>query len=160
MRNNKISDGTIAMGIIVLLCISYVVTGVVTWAFFVKRDNIKTRHDNFKPIKELSYYRDSLVYAANDSALDAVKARYDSLVYDYKYAFDEMFDNKENPFRIYNNFDKEYIYPQYSKEIGVKNLRQYSRYLDKYEQDSLAPIYRNVYRDKVVPFVRNNTRAR
>ena len=102
----------------------------------------KTKHDNFEPMKGLLPQQDSSVYAIGDSVLNIRKARYDALVADYKYALDKM---EYRPYSVCSKFEKYNIHTKYADEIGAKTVRQYSRYLDGFENDSLGPAYRNVY---------------
>lgn len=122
--------------------------------------NLKRKHNSFKPIKHLSTTEDSLVYSVGDSVLDARKARYDELVADYNYAFKEMSKMTDNCLVFHKRFDKHFVYPKFSEQIGAKNIVQYSKYLSRYERDSLVPVYRDVYRDKVIPKIRDNTQSR
>ena len=144
----------------VLLCLFWLallavpVVGTIDGALYKK---YKNKYDKIKPISCLTATEDSLVYSIGDSVLNARVARYDELVRDYKYAFDEI-DIKSKAVFIYKrNFDKYFVYPKYAEQIGAKNLKQYSTHIDDYIRDSLTPAYVNVYKNKVVPNIRNNT---
>ncbi|MBO4480364.1 MAG: hypothetical protein J5742_01930 [Alphaproteobacteria bacterium] len=120
----------------------------------------KSKHDNFRPIKNATRYEDSLVYNIGDSTLNARKARYDALVKDYNDAFDDVCARYRGIFPMHQKFHKIYVTPKYAKQIEVNNIKQYSKYIDRYERDSLAPVYCDVYKNKVVPMVRNNTQTK
>ena len=122
-----------------------------------QKEKYQHRHDNFKPIKNLSQYENALVYNAHDSVLTARKARYDLLVKDYNSSFDDMFIKSRGLFIVCKNFNNACVFPKYAKQVGVKNIRQFSKYISTYERDSLAPVYRNVYQSKIIPVIRNNT---
>lgn len=141
-------------------CLLIIIAGFMGYAFIIEpaRESLY-KLDNVKPIKYVTPYEDSLVYAANDSVLNARKARYDALAKDYEYAYNIITKNYAS-FRARKHFDKMCIYPEYTDQIGVKNMTQYKRYIERYANDSLAPAYRDVYKNKVLPFVRNNTRTR
>ena len=141
----------------VLLCV-ICATGMI-W-YICNAQNIQQKHNDFKPMKNLSQYENALVYAAHDPILDARMARYDSLVHDYNDAFNAVLENYTGLFPIYHRFEKINVHPKYAKQIGANNLSQYSKYLDRFERDSVTPIYRNVYKKQVQPRIRNNTNSK
>lgn len=147
-------------------CLTYLILVTILGAFAynaTKARMLRDTHDLFKPIPRISAYEDSLVYSIGDSLLDARKARYDALRQDYYFTFDKMHELCRSwPFIGFfrTDFDKAPVTPEYAKQIGAKNLVQYDRYLDRYERDSLAPAYKNVYNKKVIPMIRNGVRAK
>ena len=116
-----------------------------------------TKHTHFKPVKGLTATQDSLVYSIGDSLLTARKARYDGLTDDYHKAASKMYAGWFYLFPAYSSFEEKDVRPMFATQIGVKNIHQYHKYLNRYEQDSLGPVYKDVYKNKATPLIRNNT---
>ncbi len=126
----------------------------------IARDKYSHKHDNFRPIPGLSRYMDVLCYSIGDSTLNARKARFDSLVKDYNEAFETVGKHYDGILSMTQKFDKIYVTPKYATQIGATNIRQYSKYIDRYKRDSLVPAYTNVYNNRVIPMIRNNTKKK
>jgi len=147
-------------------CLTYLICVTILGAFAynaTKASMLRDTHAMFKPIPRISAYEDSLVYSIGDSLLDVRKARYDALCQDYNFTFDKMHELCRSwPFIGFfrTDFDKSPVTPEYAKQIGVKNLVQYDRFLDRYERDSLTQVYKNVYNHKVIPMIRNGARSK
>ncbi len=127
---------------------------------FIERKVYSNKHDNFRPMPELSQDEEAAVYNIGDSMLTARKARFDALVQDYNNTMDEVNIKYRGILPVHESFKKIYVKSKYANKIGVENIRQYSKYLDRYEQDSLAPVYRDVYQHKFLPTARNGVRSK
>ena len=103
----------------------------------------RTKHDNFKPIKGVSREENLRVYSNRDMEFQKCKNRYFELTEDYRNAVMKMRDCK--PFAIHRKFENNGVRTQFAKQIGVKNIAQYDRYIKQYERDTLTPLYQKVY---------------
>lgn len=126
----------------------------------IERKIYSNKHDNFRPMPELSPKDEAAVYNIGDSLLTARKARFDALVQDYNEAMEDLSIYYRGILPVHEPFKKIYVKTQFADQIGVKNIKQYSKYLDQYEQDSLVPVYKNVYMTKYKPMIRNGVRSK
>jgi len=157
MKKSNISSTDIFL----LVCLSLMGFAVVfAIEDSIARDKYSHKHDNFRPIPGLSRYEDGLCYSIGDSTLKARKERFDALVQDYNEAFETVGKHYDGILSMSQKFDKIYVTPKYATQIGATNIRQYSRYIDQYKRDSLVPAYTNVYNNRVIPMIRNNTRKK
>ncbi|MBO7644717.1 MAG: hypothetical protein J6S57_00220 [Alphaproteobacteria bacterium] len=143
----------------VFFCCAIFILGLVIVLDGYQEANFLHKYDHFNPIKNLSQYEKNLVRGVHDSVLDMRIARYDSLVKDYKYAFDDMIHKKTGLFRAYTTFNSANVFPKYANQIGADCIAGYSKYVNKYVRDSITPVYRDVYKNSVVPYIRNNTNS-
>lgn len=113
----------------------------------------ETKYDKVKPISHLPDSIDNMVYNMGDSSLLAARARYDELVADYHYAWQEL--QKAETFKAFTynakEFNKYFVYPKFAEQIGVKYLIEYNRYIKGFINDTLTPLYVDVYKNKVAP---------
>lgn len=121
----------------------------------VEQNIYSNKHDNFRPMPELSQNEEAAVYNIGDSLLTERKARFDALVQDYNRTFEDVNIKYRGIMPVHQKFNKIYVSPKYANQIGVQNIKQYSKYLDRYERDSLQPVYKNVYYRRVLPLVHN-----
>ncbi len=107
----------------------------------------KTKHDDFRPIKGVSRNENLRVYSYRDPEFQKCSRRYFELAADYRDAVCQMRDNK--PFAIHKNFENNGVRTRFARQINVKNIKQYDKYLTQYERDSLTPMYRAAYENMV-----------
>lgn len=103
----------------------------------------RTKHDNFKPIKDVSREDNLKIYSDRDPEFQKCARRYFDLCQDYQGAVIRMNDRK--PFAIHKNFEKNGVRTRFARQINVKNIKQYDKYLTQYERDTLTPLYQKVY---------------
>ena len=124
--------------------------GIITLGIiWVIADNTRYNNNTKRLVKEMPQSSRDKVFNAGDSILNSRIARYDSLIQDYNLSVNEMRNSTGILSFRSAEFDKHYVEPEFANQIGVKNLKQYKRYIQKFETDSIEPRMRYVYNNSV-----------
>ena len=125
--------------------ISIITLGII----WVIADNTRYNNNTKRLVKEMPQSSRDKVFNAGDSILNSRIARYDSLIQDYNFSVNEMRNSTGILSFRSADFDIHYLEPKFANQIGVKNLKEYKHYIQKFETDSLEPRMRYVYNNSV-----------